>query len=695
MINFRSFFIFFVLLLTWSSSAQNILVSLDSTRTPDVELGEIIIAASRDNSKIKDIPASITSIRSGTIEDNQIQSLEDINAYVPNFIMLDYGTKLTSPVYIRGIGSKKGSPSVGLYVDGIPHFDFSAFNFDFYDISQVEVLRGPQGTLYGRNTMGGLININTLSPINYQGTRLRLSTGAYGQNNVSLGHYGKVGNKLAYSISGNLRQEEGYFTNTYDGTMADELSSYGLRNRLLYQLTDKFSIENLISYENSQQGGYPFGMYIDSTQSVHKVNYNEISSYNRNMFNDGLKLKYETQEWETNATFSYQRVDDQQSIDQDFTTDSLYYVVQDQLQHMFSAEGIIRSKNQKHYNWLFGAFAFQQNLEKNVVVDIHKSHMQSLKDYNNTVSSFGLFHQSTFNLFDHLRITAGVRYNYEKSLLDYQYQLKMGERIIPKIDSLYPALEEHILLPKLALSYYWDDLTLYASYATGYKPGGFNSTFERPDDLQFKKEMSHNYELGAKASLMDGMIFTDIAFFISYINGQQILRSVPSGQGTFLQNAGQSRNTGLEFSLSTLPIKGFELVASYGYTNAHILKYEVNDSLNYNDHTAPYIPKHTLNLMLAKTIKINNKGILKHLKIQANYQQFGHSYWRIENDYDQDRYGIFNTMLTFDFSFLKLDVWGKNIFDNQYNSYMVSSMGNTFYQRGQPQRWGSTLSMTF
>lgn len=695
MTTLRSLTAFFALAFVFSAGAQNILVTLDSAYMPDIELGEVIIAASRDNSKIKDIPSSITSIRSGQIENNQIQSLEHINSFVPNFVMLSYGTKLTSPVYIRGIGSKKGSPSVGLYVDGIPHFDFSAFNFDFYDISQVEVLRGPQGTLYGRNTMGGLININTLSPTNFQGTRFRFSSGSYGHNNVSLGHYGKAGNNLAYSLSGNFRREGGYFENKYDGSMADELTSYGLRNRLAYQVNEKFSIENSLSYENSKQGGYPFGLYVDSTESINDVNYNQPSSYNRTMFNDGLNMKYEAESWESNLTLSYQHVDDQQSIDQDFTKDSIYYVVQNQLQNMYSAEAIIRSKNQEDFNWLFGAFAFNQNLKKDVEVDIFKRNMRSLKTYDNAITSFGLFHQSTFNITDRLSITQGIRFNYEKSLLDYNYDLEMGGNTIPRVDSLYPALEEYIILPKFAISYRMDDVTLYTSYASGYKSGGFNSTFERAEDLKYEKETSHNIEFGAKISLLDGMVYSDMAFFTSFIEGQQILRSVPSGQGTFLQNAGQSRNTGVEFSLSTRPIQGFEFGASYGFTDAKIIKYEVNDSVNYNGNTAPYIPKHTLNLMLAKTFEFQNDGLLDNIRIQANYQEMGHSYWRVENDYEQEKYGFVNAMISFDFTIVQLDVWGKNLFDKQYNSYMVNSLGNTFYQKGEPQRFGITLSSTF
>ena len=693
MTNYKGLLTFALAIWGFQTQAQNILFAVDSANIPDVELGEIVIAASRDNTVLKDLPSAVSSIRTGKIEGNQILSLEDINTYVPNFLMLDYGTKLTSPVYIRGIGSKKGAPAVGLYVDGVPQFDFSSFNFDFYDIASIEVLRGPQGTLYGRNSMGGLINVNTLSPSTYQGTRLRLSSGSYGHQNATLSHYAKVGNDLAFSLSANYRKEDGYFENKTLHTMADELESYGLRNRLIYKFTDQLKIENIASYENSTQGGYPFAV-ADSSGEIGDVAYNQASSYDRILFNDGLSLNYTGKEWTADMILSYQMIDDQQEIDQDFTADSSYFVVQNQKQNMYSAEGIVRSHSKQKYQWLFGTFAFKQDMKKDVSVDIYAYNSQSLKYYDNDITSFGIFHQSTLSLTSRLKLSAGLRYNFEKSLLDYQYDVVAGGSIVPQVDSLYPSLEEHILLPKLALSYATDALTLYASYATGYKAGGFNSTFERAEDLQYEKEMSHNYELGAKASLFDGRVFADAAIFSSFITGQQISRSVPSGQGTFLQNAGESRNNGLEFSVSTQAIHGFELSASYGYTDAHIIKYEVNDSLNYNGHTAPYIPKHTMNLMGAKSFSING-NYLERIRLQLDYQLIGHSYWRIENDLEQDAYSKLNALITLDFEVFKIDLWGKNLSNTQYASYAVESLGETFYQKGQPRRFGATIALNF
>ena len=211
----------------------------DSLKMMSVELGEIVIKASKDNVTYKKIPASVSVISSKLIEENEVKALSDISATAPNFYMPDYGTKLTSPVYIRGIGSRINSPSVGLYVDYVPYFEKAAFDFDFFDIKRIEVLRGPQGTLFGRNTMGGIVNIVTISPMDYQGTHLNVSAGNYGSYLVNGGHYGKVNNKFAYSLALNYVHNDGFYTNQYTGNQVDRLNSYGFRNRLIYEVSKK------------------------------------------------------------------------------------------------------------------------------------------------------------------------------------------------------------------------------------------------------------------------------------------------------------------------------------------------------------------------------------------------------------------------------------------------------------------------
>ena len=125
----------------------------DTTKVRQIDLNEVVVRSFKQNRDLRLEPLSASSVTGTAIQNKNITSIKEFSSFIPNLFMPDYGSKLTSPVYIRGVGSKINAPSVGLYVDGIPYFEKSAFDFDFAEIDSVEVLRGPQGTLYGRNTM--------------------------------------------------------------------------------------------------------------------------------------------------------------------------------------------------------------------------------------------------------------------------------------------------------------------------------------------------------------------------------------------------------------------------------------------------------------------------------------------------------------------------------------------------------------
>ena len=145
-------------------------------------MGEVIVTSStKETNNLRTLPGSVSILSPQMISGRQIDALKDISSFVPNLYMPDYGAKLTSAIYIRGIGARSSGQSVGLYVDNVPYLDKSTFDFELTDIQRIEVLRGPQGTLYGRNAMGGIVNIYTISPIYNQAKKISQSAGSYWQ----------------------------------------------------------------------------------------------------------------------------------------------------------------------------------------------------------------------------------------------------------------------------------------------------------------------------------------------------------------------------------------------------------------------------------------------------------------------------------------------------------------------------------
>ena len=432
----------------WSQQVARV----DTFSMRDIQMNEVVIQAFKQHQDLKVAPVAASTLTGTAIRNKNAVTIKDLSSFIPNLFMPDYGSKLTSPVFIRGIGSKINSPSVGLYVDGIPYFEKSAFDFDFSEIARMEVLRGPQGTLYGRNTMGGIINIYTKSPLRYEGTTIEASLGSYMQQNYNVSHYQKLGDKFGFAVSGNYNQTDGYFTNQYTGEKADDSQSGSARIRLEWQPKEQLSIGLTSTYDRLKQGGYPYAVCDSETLRPGEVNYNDYSFYKRSMSTTGLSIKWDGKGYSIQNQVAFQYISDHQGIDQDFTPNSTYFAKQDMKQKMFSEEFNIKSTTNTRYKWLFGAFGFWQGVNNTVPMDYLAKGYTTLKQYDIPTYGAALYHQSTFDdLFvKGLSFTFGLRYDYEKASNDYIYhKITNGNQAL--VDQFKSDLSFSQLTPKFTL----------------------------------------------------------------------------------------------------------------------------------------------------------------------------------------------------------------------------------------------------
>lgn len=253
-----------------------------------------IISNPKWDSKLFEFPGSISYLNTGNLDEMNIRSVKDISTVVPNLFIPDYGSKLISSAYIRGIGSRINSPAVGLYVNNIPYLDKSAFDFDFIDIASIEVLKGPQGTLYGRNTMAGLVNIKTLSPLEKQGSKIKLSFGNYNLWGVAATTSQKLTDDFAFSINARYRQDDGYFKNEYTRKNSGSTRSGGGRVQLDWRVNRHWKLSLSGDYEGSDQQGYPYAGYDKTLKKTGSISYNDEASYRRDIFTSGLSVNIST-----------------------------------------------------------------------------------------------------------------------------------------------------------------------------------------------------------------------------------------------------------------------------------------------------------------------------------------------------------------------------------------------------------------
>lgn len=685
-------------LIAFSAKAQN---QTTQDTIKHYQLDDIEIKSPKYNRNVFEIPAAASLVPERLIETNRVVNLTDISSVIPNFFMPDYGSKLTSPVYIRGVGNRINTPSVGLYVDGIPYFEKAAFNFDFYDIERIEVLRGPQGTLYGRNAMGGLINVISNKPGDTRESFAAVDYGNFSQFNAQVSHNQPISKSVSARADINVRNNDGFYTNEFNGEGVDAIESYSGRLKLAFQPSDKFSATGNIQYEDSKQVGYPYALFDDDENEAGDINYNRESIYDRKMLSTGLNLQYNAENFIIRAVSSFQSLNDDQEVDQDFTPADLYFVTQDQKMKMMAQEINIESNVNETYDWLFGAFAFKQLLDKTVYFEMGEDQLANLpfteywytKNYDNTNSGIAFFHQSTLK-FGGLSVSAGIRADYEKATLGYVYDRSINGNLgnVEEFDSEMDFFE---ILPKIAVKYSISEYFVpYATIAKGYNSGGFNSTFEREEDRSFEPERSWNYEAGIKAKWLQQRIYANLAFFYIDWTNQQVYQTVPSGTGSMLTNAGKSESKGMEFEMKALPAKNLETWVAFGYNEAKFIEYVKNENEDYSGNYLPYVPRFSFNVGGNYSVDVQ-KNWLDKIRLNLTYNGFGKHFWKETNEAYQDYYGLLSSRISFERKHVTLAFWGKNLLNTEYNSFYFQALGNSYAQIGKPATMGVNLKVAF
>lgn len=453
------------------------------------------------------------------LEQEQKVSVKDISAMVPNLYIPDYGSKMTSSIYMRGLGARIDQPVMGMYIDGIGLSNKNSFDYDLYDIRSVSVHRGPQGTLFGRNAIGGIVHVTTLSPFNYQGIRAAVGYGNGNTANARLSCYQKINDRLGVGLSAYYKHSDGFFQNHYSAyqtedkndspyPLCDQSNEMGGRLRMEWLGRNDVRISNTLIYNRVEQGGFPYH-FIDQP-----ICYNDVCSYRRNNLIEGLNYSFSAGDYQLSGSTSYQFLSDVMDMDQDYQPLSYFTLQQAQKEHSIAQEFSIRPKTQKDraWNWISGISLSYRHNNMEAPVTFKQDGIDSLilKNANNGIAhSFpnariaikenqfvidsrfvtnhanaAIYHTSYYRINEHWQMEAGLRLDGEYSHFDYLSQAEI-HYLFTETMSQYRPLQTHLsgkehlsyieLLPKLAATYQRKDWSVYGSVAEGYKAGGFNT----------------------------------------------------------------------------------------------------------------------------------------------------------------------------------------------------------------------------
>lgn len=722
-------------------------------------LEEVEVVTDVKRSKpVEELPVSANSFNMTKLESSGLSSSKDVAVFVPNFHLPDYGSQMTSSIYVRGFGARIEQPVVGMLVDNVPVLNKNGFDMDLFDVQRMEFLRGPQGTLYGRNTMCGLINLFTLNPFSYQGTRLFVE-GAKGQElKLKASTYHKISDKFAFSMAANAQHRKGLFRNVYDDSWCDPSNGLTLRSRQMWRPKTRLSLENSVTFGLLKQGGYAYGLVTD--EGRRPVNYNDECRYNRVTLSDGFVLKYEMERLDISSITSYQWLKDDMLLDQDFQPQPIFTLNQRQNEHAFTEEIVFQSKRkEKVWNWKSGASGFYKHNDMKAPVvfkrggidqlilqnanagiqsvfpterlDISEEEFPIFSEF--VLPTFGLaaYHQSEFKV-GGWTFAAGIRVDYEHVRMDYRNGADI-HYIFTYLMKDYKLLQSRMegkaeksffeLLPKISVQYDFDRKNnLYAYAAKGYKAGGFNTQifsdllqtqlkgdimadmgmkFDGMNDTPYDTEEATSYDPEYSWTYEMGGHFSyaknhlNTNFSLFYIDCRdQQLTVFPAGKSTGRMMTNAGKSRSIGGEFSTTFT--YENFSLTGtYGYTNAKFVDFYDGINrYDGNFVTYSPMHTASLW-AQYIFCVNRRVLDKVILAADWRGTGRIYWDEANTVSQPFYSLFDAYVTFQKKNFQLKGWCRNIGDTLYDTFYFVSVGNRFCQAGRPRQIGVGLSYEF
>ena len=491
------------------------------------ELFEVVVnGTAKQAGTLEAQPMSAQKLSVRNLRKSGVEGLKDLSAYVPNLYYPDYGSRLTSAVYIRGIGSRANTPAVGMYIDDVPLIEKSSFDFSLADAERVEVLRGPQSTLYGRNAMGGLIRVYTLNPLQEgTNTEFRLGTSTKDAGRHMYAHHSHIlTHGLGLSVSGFYRGDNGYNRNDFFNRRSNGGDAGGGKLRLYYKRSPRFLLDFQTSGEYSDEDAYDY-----YNMANKRIEANYMGGYRRALQNSSLKMETAQRRFTLTSVTAYQYLNDRMNMDQDNSPADLFRLVQKQRSHTLSEEIIFKGNSLKWLEWTAGGYFARQWLHTDSPVTFGADGMHSLIQsgldkgfaaanaamqpmgmsiaatltdpeiiidglFTTPVTNAAAFGQFCFKdvLTRGLDITAGLRLDYEHRSMDYdtyadlnfKFQMTIPGRPINRDFTTKSRYEGRFkdnqtqLLPRFAVSYHFNerdrDNLVYASVSKGLRSGGYN-----------------------------------------------------------------------------------------------------------------------------------------------------------------------------------------------------------------------------
>ncbi|MDQ2751716.1 MAG: TonB-dependent receptor, partial [Bacteroidota bacterium] len=677
------------------------------------QLNAVTVTAEKREENAELLPLSVSVLSSQKVADYQLWNSNELTAIVPS-LFSDNSGDARNVTSIRGIVTTSYDPAVATYIDGVNQFSLDTYISTLTDVERIEILRGPQGTLYGRNAMGGVINIITKQPTNHTDAFAEINIGNHGLQRYNAGFRTPlIKDKLFLGLSLLFDGRNGFYHNDYNNTSFDKQHLFYGNYYLKFLPGKKWAITANVKHQaNRNNGAFPLVNGVEEAlANPFHLDQNATATMFDNTFNSSLVINHAGNEVSFNSISSYQNNYRYYNapLDGDFSPADIVSIVNNYGKKynnvkVFTQEFRISSNNQKRkLQYTAGAYFFYQNnpakqgtyygKDANAAYGIGDSMFTTIATSKGVGYGTAVYGQLQYAITPKLKVVGGIRYDYEHRKLSVESEYQKGTFNLNTLPDTSATARFHALSPKASLQYLVsNNNNVYFTYSRGYRVGGLSPLSPDPSQpplYAYLPENSNNYEAGSKNVFWDDKLQLNVAAYTTFINNAQVPTLVLPQAVTIIKNTGRLQTNGIEAEVAATPLKGLQIDYNAGivHTKYTSLKIAQNGTeVNLDGKKQIYTPAATsmlaaqYNFVLSKEAK---------LMVRGEWQYRGKMYFDFANTIAQDGYNLFGARVGVETKEVGVYVWGRNLSNTKYIAYAYDFGA---VHLGDPRTYGITIS---
>ena len=672
-----------------------------------VDLPPVTVNAQKEPADLQKLPVSVTAVSAETIDNAGLRTVSEAAVYAPNTVFTEFTARKLSNARFRGIGSSPANPAITTYLDGVPQLNANSSNVDLVSVQQIEFVRGPQSALFGRNALGGVVNVTSRKPAFGKWTgNVMLPIGNYSAVDLRGTAAGTlIEDTLSAGVGFTFATREGFTVNDVTGDDLDSRSSFTGKGQLLWKPATDWEARVIVGAERARDGDFAF-QDLGALRERPRHATRDVEGFtHRNIFNTTLLTERKGSAFTLTTTTGFVQWKTEDATDLDYTSRAL--ATRENAEDAFQFTQEVRIASAKPaplprdatLQWQAGAFLFTQNYQQDAVNHLSAgvfgplavdqfSPVAELDDF-----GIGFFGQGTLALSDQLDVIAGGRLDYENKKADLKSFFTPAV-VAPTVVDAEDSFTN--VSPQVSVAYRLQPQQMvYATLARGYKAGGFNPASPAGSEA-YGEETSWNLEGGVKTRWLNDRVSINAAVFVIDWNDLQL--NVPNSavlNQFFISNVGGASSRGIEIEAAAKAAPGVDLFTGFGYTRARFGDDTATLGVSVSDNKVPYTPEYTFNLGVQYGRAITSDWTAYGRAEVTLYGAFAYDELNIE---EQEAYSLANLRGGVRGKRFFGEGWIRNAFDTNYIPLAIPlqfAPSGYIGESGAPRTFGISVGVTF